>query len=38
MKDSLVCAIGKLEDILTPEDVIEVFNMKGVLVKNPGPS
>jgi len=37
MKDSLVCAIGKSEDVLTPENVIEVFNMKAVLVKNPRP-
>jgi len=37
MKGSLVCAIGKPEDVLTPENVIEVFNMKAVLVKNPRP-
>jgi len=37
MKDGLVYAIGKPEDVLTPENVVEVFNVKAALVKNPRP-
>jgi len=37
MKDGLVYAIGKPEDVLTPDNVMEVFNVKAVLVKNPRP-
>jgi iron complex transport system ATP-binding protein len=37
MKDGSVYAIGRPHEVLTPENIMEVFNVKAVLAKNPRP-
>jgi iron complex transport system ATP-binding protein len=37
MRDGLVYAIGRPHEVLTPENIMEVFNVKVALVKNPRP-
>lgn len=37
MKDGSVYAIGRPHEVLTPENIMKVFNVKVALAKNPRP-